>query len=292
MLNFHESKQDDLRMLDKAIDMHIEWTRCAFRCAVLNKLPKPSMMREDAHLFCEFGQWLNTNIAKLELFNAEKAAKLEEVHQQMHSSIREIFLHFNTKKRVTASLLDQFERSQSEVISLLNYFKTRFITNALQYDSLTGLPLRYGLNDQFNYLKKLAQQRNHLFFLALMDIDHFKKVNDTYGHQVGDEALIHLANLLRAATGDKDFLYRFGGEEFLILFETKSLDLAQAFSYHLNQTLREQPLQLKNHDPIPLTVTIGVALVQENDSFDTALERADQALYRGKNAGRDRYQLV
>lgn len=292
MVNFHESKQDDLRMLDEAIDMHIEWTRRAFRCAVLNELPEPTMMHEDAHLLCNFGQWLYSNKDKFEYFNLEKTLQLDSTHQKMHDSIRQIFLHVSTDKRVNSLLLDQFEQSQSELITLLNYFKTKFIANALQYDSLTGLPLRYGLNEKFAYMSKSIQQNHRLFFLALMDIDHFKRVNDTHGHQVGDQALVHIAKLLKATMRETDHLYRFGGEEFLVLFEAESLASAKQFSQRLNQALRDHPLPLKNDKTLQLRMTIGVALVQANETFDDVLERADQALYTGKQAGRDRYIMV
>ncbi|MBZ9750575.1 GGDEF domain-containing protein [Deinococcus sp. HMF7604] len=143
-------------------------------------------------------------------------------------------------------------------------------------DALTGLPNRRQLN------LWLRAPQPPLLSVVLFDLDHFKRVNDTYGHSVGDETLQHVAWVLRRTVRQHDRAGRWGGEEFLILVEGSAQDAALVAD-RVQGALRAAP-----YDPVgTVTISCGVAQAAPGETADTVLRRADEALYRAKRAGRD-----
>lgn len=190
--------------------------------------------------------------------------------------------------KFTEPSLRQYQKSQSELIELLIYFRTHFITQALQYDPLTGLALRYGMLDQFNALHQNVLRNQKILAIALLDLDNFKQVNDQYGHQAGDEVLAHTAQLLRDSLRDTDSIFRFGGEEFLIFLEVENADVLHEIIDRISQSLHSNPTRLKTGEAIYITATVGIITVGPDETMEKAIERADQAMYLGKQQGRDR----
>ena len=125
--------------------------------------------------------------------------------------------------------------------------------------------------------------------LFLLDIDKFKTVNDTIGHQGGDQALVCVANALRQALGGRGFVGRLGGDEFICYIEENDFDEVDALadSIHENVTRLGEEARLG----LPITVSIGCALLEKED-YDAAYKKADGALYRAKNGGRNQHMIV
>jgi diguanylate cyclase (GGDEF)-like protein len=158
-------------------------------------------------------------------------------------------------------------------------------------DFLTGLPNRREfmarLEDEQARLQRDAHGRAAVLML---DIDHFKAINDSHGHDWGDAVLRHLAGLMRDSQRKIDMLGRVGGEEFAILLPGADPDAARAFAERLRQRIAGTPLQREGRS-IAFTVSIGIAsLAAQEDNGDAALVRADQALYRAKRGGRNRVE--
>ena len=156
-------------------------------------------------------------------------------------------------------------------------------------DFLTGLLNRRNflstMEDELNRLKRFDIARAAVLML---DLDHFKRVNDTYGHAAGDAVLKHFAHLIRAELRKVDNGGRLGGEEFAILLLGAELDAAQTFAERLRNTVAATALIFENQ-PIKITVSIGIAMLSPDDAGpDDALMRADKALYEAKHNGRNR----
>lgn len=157
-------------------------------------------------------------------------------------------------------------------------------------DQLTELSNRRFGDIRLQEEMQRAQRYGHPLSVALLDIDHFKRVNDDHGHQAGDEVLIAVARELSKVSRKTDAVARWGGEEFLFVFpETTSTDAAQIvdrFRAHLAET----PIRVSAQDTGELMVTIsgGVSELREGDTLETLVERADQGLYRAKETGRNR----
>lgn len=125
------------------------------------------------------------------------------------------------------------------------------------------------------------------FSLIMLDIDHFKKVNDSFGHSVGDSVLKHLCQLLRGLIRQGDLLIRWGGEEFLILLPTTLIKEAGPFAERIRVVVEQESFPTAGK----VTVSLGVAQLREGDSTDTLLKRVDSALYKAKQGGRNRVVL-
>jgi len=125
--------------------------------------------------------------------------------------------------------------------------------------------------------------------VSMLDIDHFKKVNDMYGHAVGDQALVHLADMLIESMRGTDKIGRYGGEEFLILLPSSKLEAASLQAQRLCNLVRNRPLEVSGVQ-IFVTVSIGIAEFRPGqEDWQKLLSRADEALYEAKNTGRDRW---
>jgi diguanylate cyclase (GGDEF)-like protein len=152
-------------------------------------------------------------------------------------------------------------------------------------DPLTKVYNRYALQEHLNTL--LARtNRNADVFVLMTDIDDFKQINDRFGHIAGDKVLIFIAKLLKKALRDGDRVYRFGGEEFIILLNRTDQNGARLVAERL-LTLCRNNKPLFQHQQIAVTLSIGMTKIGENDTMDTVIDRSDTALYRAKNNGKD-----
>ena len=158
-------------------------------------------------------------------------------------------------------------------------------------DPLTGLPNRAAWSERLDHEVNAWHQRGNSLSLAMLDLDHFKRINDGYGHLAGDKVLKIIANVLRKRLRPTDFIARFGGEEFVLLMPDSSLADALAVGEVLRAAIEACPFHFKG-EPVTVTVSMGVAQFLPGERSDLALKRADAALYRAKAAGRNRVQAA
>jgi two-component system, cell cycle response regulator len=156
-------------------------------------------------------------------------------------------------------------------------------------DALTGLNNRRFLENHLATMIENARARRAPLSLMILDIDHFKRVNDTYGHDCGDEVLKGFADRLRTIIRGGDLLCRLGGEEFVIVMPNVSLEAAGRIAERARIAIQEEPIAVdKNGAAIPVTVSIGLAERGPSGDADSLYRRADRALYRSKTDGRNR----
>lgn len=162
------------------------------------------------------------------------------------------------------------------------------LDRAAHEDPLTGLLNRRSVNARLPMLMARAAEHGRPMSAALLDLDHFKRVNDTYGHAIGDRVLSELAALLTKTARISDFVARMGGEEFLVLFVDTALEPAQAACERLCDIVRAHPWE-SIAPGLAITVSIGLsAYAGQPDGFESWMARADAALYAAKHAGRNR----
>lgn len=154
-------------------------------------------------------------------------------------------------------------------------------------DELTGLFNRRHIMDILRQQQALADSGDYAFCLCYLDLDHFKSINDTYGHGVGDEVLRRFARLLHDALREADYTGRLGGEEFVLVLSQTHLKEAVQVSERLRQALEEADFHDLNRR-LNVTTSIGVAEYQPGEEIADALGRADANLYRAKESGRNR----
>ncbi len=159
------------------------------------------------------------------------------------------------------------------------------------HDELTGLLNRRGFAEQAARAYATARRTDRPVSVIMTDIDHFKSVNDEFGHAAGDDALCHFAKILKVTRRTDDILARVGGEEFAIVLPGTVLEETIRIAEELCRLLKEAPM-IVDGDTVAMTASFGVATLSLNDTCMTdAIVRADRALYRSKRAGRNRVDL-
>ena len=194
-------------------------------------------------------------------------------------SSRDELLEARRKVETYELRVRELERELSEAESLV------------QRDPLTHARNRRGLEEAFKVESARARRYGADMTFLLLDVDDFKRVNDSFGHLGGDRALVHLAQTLHATLRPTDLLFRLGGEEFGVLLPATSLDDARAVAERLRHELARRPVELDGR-PCVLTFSGGLALWRHDESTDQWIERADAAMYRAKREGKDRIEVA
>lgn len=163
------------------------------------------------------------------------------------------------------------------------------VSNLVREDQLTGALNRRGMDEAFEREMARADRLVAPLSISLLDIDHFKKLNDSLGHQAGDEALKHLTRVVRDLLRPTDSLARYGGEEFLILLPNTDLDEAERILKRLQRELTRQ-FFLHDNDKVLITFSAGIAERVVDEAQAALIARADAAMYRAKAAGRNRVE--
>ena len=156
-------------------------------------------------------------------------------------------------------------------------------------DALTGLINRRAFMDRFAHELLRSQRHGPMPTLLILDIDHFKTINDRHGHPVGDAVLAHLAHLLKSSLRNVDIVGRIGGEEFAVVLVETNAETGQPVIERLLQRIRETSVLLADGTPLRFTASIGSSEILRGDTIDTAIQRADEALYTAKKSGRNRH---
>ncbi len=172
-------------------------------------------------------------------------------------------------------------------MSLRVWRKNEELLQLANHDPLTGIYNRRALAEQFQMQTRKARRNNLDGILMVVDIDRFKAVNDTFGHETGDNVLIHLANLLTRTVGYDASVARLGGEEFAILCFGVKADSGWAFADHLRKAVENSNVANGAH-AIKVTISIGYCIINSDSLLAKSLGQADAALYEAKRSGRNR----
>jgi diguanylate cyclase (GGDEF)-like protein len=176
---------------------------------------------------------------------------------------------------------------ENNVVLLGSLELQREYRNKAETDALTGLHNRVWFEEIFPKQLELCERTGQHACLLMIDIDHFKRVNDQYGHVVGDDALRHVAMLLRRNLRSTDLCARYGGEELIVLMPGAELSQAGLTAERLREAIANTPLQLADGRQFALQVSGGIAQWPPGTSLEDLVRAADQALYRAKNSGRN-----
>lgn len=187
--------------------------------------------------------------------------------------------------------------SKQEIQSLENLLCALIypLRNALMYqdavqssfiDPLTGVKNRAAMDNALRREVELSHRQGASMSVILLDIDHFKQINDQYGHAKGDTVLRAVAQCAEQSIRSSDILFRFGGEEFLILLSYTRTDGALLLAERIRRNIEK--LDPMPNTPLRVSVSLGVSSLKENEQSDSLFDRADKALYRAKQEGRNR----
>ncbi len=159
-------------------------------------------------------------------------------------------------------------------------------------DFLTRLPNRAATLEALSGMLKRCQRYSRVFSLLMIDVDHFKSINDRLGHVAGDEVLRQVASILREQMREVDIIGRYGGEEFIALLDETDEESAQVAAERIRRAIASSEITYQG-SPLHVTVSIGIAVAEAgNDDAESLIDRADKAMYHAKQNGRDRFELA
>lgn len=276
-----------LKELNTAIQHHYEWLNMLLLSAAFHKTFPPELTCSSSHLSCHFSHWLVHWRRKIAVNNFQE---IECRHKCMHDEMRKIVFALEHKK-ASETLLNAFCVCQQQFIKEIDKYKEQLLSLRNMHDSLTSLPLRGLLYNEFDNFVAHCDLEHTQCYLLMMDVDNFKYVNDTFGHNFGDEVLKTLATVFRRSMRTVDNTYRFGGEEFIALTNVKNVRAALLVANRICHAVRTTPITLPDGTLFYVTITIGMVRCQQALPLQTAIERADNAMYQGKNNGRDQVVL-
>jgi diguanylate cyclase (GGDEF)-like protein len=188
---------------------------------------------------------------------------------------------------IQAHLSQEVERANQIIQDLHTQVQTLEVTTTL--DPLTKTFNRYALQKHLDELLSINRQIQEVFIL-MIDLDDFKNINDQHGHIAGDKVLIFIAKLLKKALREGDKVYRFGGEEFVVMLNRTELAGAQLVANRFLALCRQNKPVFHN-EQISVSLSIGLTQTHDNDTMDELLHRADSALYRAKKNGKNRLEM-
>lgn len=173
---------------------------------------------------------------------------------------------------------------------VIEYFSAKLIAQA-ETDPLTLVFNRHAFMTLLDKARSRCDRRDLPLSIMMVDLDHFKFINDSWGHQAGDKVLKQFANLAGATLRNEDVIGRMGGEEFCVILTATNLSEAHEIGERLRQACETETVVVEE-TRIRFTISVGIAQVKANETLESAIGRADQAMYRAKHVGRNRVELA
>ena len=235
--------------------------------------------------YSDFGLWV-THKAKLFLSNSQYES-LAQLLNNMDDAMILLIKEFKQAEKRKESLMT-LNISVSKTLWILDDIAREIIDKDNGRDTLTRLFNRRYLETVLRHETDCSLKNDLIFGLIVLDIDYFKKINDNFGHDNGDEVLAQLANILTHEVRAGDFVFRLGGEEFLIILSDITEKVLAKVAEKIRLAVEHSKFFLKDGQELQVTVSAGVAIHDGHPDFQRTLKRADEALYEAKRTGRNR----
>lgn len=276
-----------IRELDIAIANHIDWLRRLHAALITDTSCPADDLNINAHRRCEFGLWYYGD-GMVQHRGEPDFAGIETIHQTMHDAARELLTQRIGNAPINLAAYNRFMDLAVQFKQAVRAFQYALINQVCTVDQLTGAWNRHAMALKLSEESERTQRSGQICALCMMDIDHFKRVNDRHGHGIGDEVLQAFTSIVSKAMRKYDSLFRYGGEEFLMLLPNTSLENAAVLLNRIRETLAASAITCANGTQIHLTASFGVSLLASHETIEEALEHADHALLAAKAEGRNR----
>jgi diguanylate cyclase len=277
-----------IAQLEQAIYNHEQGYRNLVRVLVARLAPDASDLAPDAHVRCRFGQWYESDAVGA-LRSLPAFVALGDAHQGMHRSATHLAQRVADDLPVSAGDMDQFTNLLDRLRLELESLRRDLTDSAHNRDPLTDALSRASLLSDLREQHALVRRAVQHSALVMIDIDHFKVVNDTYGHSMGDLVLSSIVKSVHKTLRPYDRLYRYGGEEFVVSLPGTSLAEAVEMAERLRAIVADERIRKAAGGPvIEVTASFGVTELDAALPVEEALEQADRAMFRAKETGRNR----
>lgn len=275
-----------LNVLNKAIENHRVWFDSLHTSILCGQPFAKDILHDAAHKQCDFGKWYYGEVSE-SIKSINEFAELEPVHKNMHEQARELAKSITEKKVIEVDMYQSFLSNQHYLIELLSCLRDMLVQHEHSFDAVTGAVNRKSITLLLEQIFENAQRYNLNYSIAMLDVDHFKKINDQYGHVTGDHVLKKIAVFFKHALRKSDCFGRYGGEEFIVMLPQTGVDEARELMDKSRIELSDKKLVVGKSE-ISVTVSIGVTeLMSDDEDAWQAVKRADLAMYQAKSAGRN-----
>ncbi|MBI2791031.1 MAG: diguanylate cyclase [Gammaproteobacteria bacterium] len=284
----HDELQQILAQLDQALYHHQQWHNAIIRILVCRLPCDKHDLRADAHKQCRFGQWYYSDDDTLKkIAEHEGFTAIGKAHQQMHYQAAGLLNTNSVGSNITPLEFDHFANVLDQLRLEIVAFKNEIQNLLYNRDPLTGAINRVNILQNLREQQEITRRQNKPCCLAMIDLDLFKNVNDQYGHQVGDKVLSTVAHHYINNIRSYDKIFRFGGEEFLICMPFTDINQGNIIIDDLRNYIASHPTEIDGLEPIYITVSGGITLLDEHSPVELSIEHADKALYQAKTSGRN-----
>lgn len=286
----HKELDSILVQINQAIDSHDQWYHQLVRTLICKLRPDQRDLADDSHKLCRFGQWYY-QYSDPALRNHPTFAAIENEHRLLHEQVSSLLqVSMVQEKPIDVRSFDRFANTLERMRLQLYSLKYEIEGELNNLDPLTGTYNRFGMLALLREQQELVARGVSACSLAMLDIDFFKQVNDQYGHRMGDHALAHIASTMLKGLRPYDKLFRYGGEEFVILFPNTTPETALLVAERMRQHVESTPVDI-NGLPVRMTVSIGIAAIDANAGVEISIGQADSAMYAAKQSGRNQVKL-
>tara|TARA_R110001592_G_scaffold6774_3_gene36680 strand:- start:7842 stop:8717 length:876 start_codon:yes stop_codon:yes gene_type:complete len=273
--------------LDQALSSHEQWYKNLQRVLISHTAPEPSDLKNDAHLHCDFGQWYTSPHVQF-LQENPLFISLGKAHEKMHRRARHLIQRISDGLPILVRDWDPFDDSIVKMRVKIQALREEFAAVVQNRDPLTEAKTRARLLTELCEQQALVQRGKQLCVIAMVDLDHFKRINDEYGHAAGDIVLVSTVKQLKSHLRPYDRIYRYGGEEFIICMPSTSVEQSREVIERMRVAIAAQHFDFgKAH----VTASFGVSVLRASRTVEESIHCADKAMYRAKAAGRNRVEL-
>lgn len=279
-----EELQSILTQLVQALHNHRQWYNTIIRNVVCGLKSDRHDVGENPHRECLFGQWYYET-APSKLKNHPGFNAIGEAHQYMHQLTKKILQNSDAGIKINVNDFDNFanaiQRLQIEIESMQREMELMLYT----HDPLTGVINRTDMMPILREIHEMSKRNSTISTLAMIDLDDFKKINDKYGHSAGDKVLTAFGHYLLSKMRPYDKVFRFGGEEFLLCMQNIDLNTSYTRCEKLRQELAMLPIDIDIGQPVSITASFGITILDTTQTLETSIENADRAMYSAKSSG-------
>ncbi len=275
-----------LRELEQAIHNHDQWAEMLYGTLICRLEPDQRDTGPDPHRSCRFGQWYyRSGIAGLEQHRG--FAEIGEAHERMHQYAASLLQASTNNIPISINDYERFVSALKRVRLEISTVQRELEDALFNLDPLTGTPSRVGMLTKLREQHEMVRRDLHTCVVAMLDLDHFKAVNDQHGHMTGDRVLTDTARYIAAHLRPYDKMFRYGGEEFLLCLPDADLPSGGEILDRLRKELATLPHRTEDQRVFQVTVSFGFTLLDPDHPVEQSIDRADKALYVAKSRGRN-----
>ncbi|TCJ18008.1 diguanylate cyclase [Parasulfuritortus cantonensis] len=285
-----EKTQKLTEELENVIAAHLGWFKQFSRLVACGVGIEEFQACDDAYLKSPFGQWYYRD-SPHPLTGHPPFQDMAEIQQALHAHAREVVDGLRAGRRPSVEQHDACVDLALKLNNKLRHLQLDVIGDLLTTDPLTGCYSRRGMINRLQAEQERAQRIERPCSLCLIDFDHFKRINDQYGHPAGDTVLKQGMRFVGGVLRKYDMVFRYGGEEFLLCLPATPADDAAQVIERIRSGLEKMPIMLPGRHRLHVTASFGIAEVADGQPVEDSIARADTALLTAKHNGRNRVEI-